>query len=382
MRRQPSAPTARPHRADTMGTAHPLFVELEAILTNDQGSQRFTILRKVTDLFLAQVDTYSDEHVQVFDQVMNLLVERIERRALVELSRRLAAVDRAPARVIGRLSQDDDIGVAGPVLEQSTVLTDRDLVEIAKSKSQAHLSSIAGRAWVAEPVTDVLIERGDIHVARKVTANAGARFSDAGFAKAVTRAEQDEPLALAIANRVELPASLLEQLVRKATARVRQRLLAGAGPHMRERIVQVLSTISHEVARSAAHAPAKSALPPIRKDPTELRERIAQCADAGDRDGIVEALAALAEVPAKTVRELIRQSSEEAMLVLGRACGLAWPQVQQLLSVTMPEKVATAEVSRAVCERYVNLRSVDAGRAVRFMRQSTFRSAAELLERI
>jgi uncharacterized protein (DUF2336 family) len=123
----------------SMSDTHRLFAELEATLTNGAGQQRFTILRKITDLFLSEVGTYSDDHVALFDRLMSQLVDRIERQALVELSGKLAPVDRAPVNVIGLLSNNDDIEVARPLLEQSTVLTDSDLVAIARSKSQAHL---------------------------------------------------------------------------------------------------------------------------------------------------------------------------------------------------------------------------------------------------
>jgi uncharacterized protein (DUF2336 family) len=41
--------------------------------------------------------------------------------------------------------------MAGPVLVNSEQLTDGDLIEIAKSKSQAHLTMIARRAQLNEP---------------------------------------------------------------------------------------------------------------------------------------------------------------------------------------------------------------------------------------
>ena len=75
----------------------------------------------------------SDDHVAVFDELMTRLIEHIERQALIELSGKLAPVSRAPANVIGLLSNNDDIEVAGPVLEQSSVLDDGDLIAIARS---------------------------------------------------------------------------------------------------------------------------------------------------------------------------------------------------------------------------------------------------------
>src|SRR5262249_7749217 len=119
-----------------MMNAQQWAAELETSLTHRSEAQRAAILRQITDLFLAGATTLSTEHVAVFDDVMTRLIERIEHEALVELSARLAPVDNAPAKVIGQLSRNDDIQVSGPILEQSRVLTDPDLVEIAQTKGQ------------------------------------------------------------------------------------------------------------------------------------------------------------------------------------------------------------------------------------------------------
>ncbi|HEY5608367.1 MAG TPA: DUF2336 domain-containing protein [Alphaproteobacteria bacterium] len=355
------------------------FPELDPIMAEGSGSQRFTILQKITDLFLADVDCYSDAHVGVFDDVMSRLIEKIERQALIELSGRLAPVDRAPANVIGRLSHDDDIEISGPILEKSKVLTDRDLVEIAETKSQAHLSAIAGRKQLNEPVTDVLIHRGNSEVARKVTANEGARFSRFGLSKAVKRAEEDESLADVIANRLDLPVDLLDELVRKATTTVRQRLLANARPEMRERIGRVLAAVSSKVASSITpRAGGAGARTMARHDPARLRTRVSQCAEAGNIEDLTDALAILSKLPVKAVRNLIGQVSDEGMLVLGKACGMGWPELQKVLTVTMPAKTKTPNDMKALFAKFVGLSAADVERAIRFIRTGATKPADEL----
>ena len=77
-----------------------------------------------------------------------------------------------------RLAKDDDIAVAGPVLAQSPRLAEADLVDIARTKSQAHLLAISGRAGIGEAVTDVLVRRGDREVVRSVADNQPAQLSE------------------------------------------------------------------------------------------------------------------------------------------------------------------------------------------------------------
>jgi uncharacterized protein (DUF2336 family) len=185
-----------------------LIAQFDAALGRVPISQHLGIQRQVTDLFLGCASSYSERQAAILNGVMGRLIERIDRRALLELSGRLAAVDNAPANVIGRLSNDNDIAIAGPVLEKSNVLTDENLVAIAKIKSQDHLAAIAGRKRISEIVTDVLVERGNGDVACKVAANAGALFSELGFVKVVHIARGNEALAMALANRKDVPEEL------------------------------------------------------------------------------------------------------------------------------------------------------------------------------
>ena len=81
---------------------------------------------------------------------------------------------KAPHNVIRMLAFDDDVDVATPVLMHSERLDEASLVENARTKSQKHLFAISRRRALREPVTDVLVERGDRSVAISVAGNAGA----------------------------------------------------------------------------------------------------------------------------------------------------------------------------------------------------------------
>ncbi|MEW6450277.1 MAG: DUF2336 domain-containing protein [Pseudomonadota bacterium] len=354
---------------------HSLFVELETTLTHGSHSQRFTILRRMTDLFLAGKDTYSDDHIAIFDTLIVRLIEKIEHQALIELSGKFAPVDRAPINVIGRLSRHDDIAVSGPILEQSNVLTDTDLVEIAKTKSQAHLSAIAGRKRIGEPVTDVLIDRGDSEVARKVTSNIGARFSRFGMATAVRRAEQDETLAAAVADRVDLPPDLLDTLVSKATVAVRERLLSEARPEMRQRITEVLARVSGQVSSQVAREAAKARSAPV--DREQLKGYMAVCVDTRNVGQLIDAFSTYCDVPYKTVDDLVQEQSDEGMLVLGKASNMTWPELEGVLRVLLPTKTKDVAGMQALFASYIKLTAANAHRAIRFIRASAARAPTD-----
>ena len=84
------------------------------------------------------------------------------------------------------------------------MLGDGVLVGIAMTKSQGHLLAIAGRARINDVVTDVLVERGNPDVKHKVAANAGALFSETGFARLVSEARMDKEFAMLLAERDDI----------------------------------------------------------------------------------------------------------------------------------------------------------------------------------
>jgi len=161
-------------------------------------------------------------------------------------------VGNAPAGVVLRLAEDDDISVASPMLTQSRRLAESDLIDIAKTKSQAHLLAISGRAGIGEKVTEVLVERGDSAVVHGVAANRSARFSETSFTTLVGKAETDDMLAETVGLRSDVPPRLFRELILKATEVVQQRLIASASPQRQADIEAALAKASSEVAVKSA----------------------------------------------------------------------------------------------------------------------------------
>jgi uncharacterized protein (DUF2336 family) len=184
-----------------------LFAELDASLSGASKARQSAMLRAVTDL-LVNGAAYSEAQVAIFDDVLSRLVARSERTDLTELSARLAPLGKAPANVVNLLSGNDDITISGPLLAECEALADAVLVEIAATKSQRHLLTIAGRKHISEPVSDVVIKRGNLEVAQAIVGNMGARFSELGFVKLIHWAKSHATLATALAARKDVPPEL------------------------------------------------------------------------------------------------------------------------------------------------------------------------------
>jgi len=358
-----------------MGAAISLIPELEAVIQNGTRRKRIEALQRITKLFVDGASSYSDAHIELFDDVFVLLIEEIETKARAELSTHLAPVNNAPVRVLRTLARDDDIDVAGPVLTLATRLADADLIEVARTKSQAHLQAISSRATLGEAVTDVLVRRGDRNVACCVADNRGARLSVAAFSRLVKRAEDDGVLAEKVGLRPDLPAPLFRELLSRATAVVHARLLASAPPEMKAQLSDVLDKISQEVGARVAPRDYRAAQRVVLNMQRAGRlDEMAVAAFCGENkyEEIVVALAILAKVPVNLVDRLMGGQQSDAVLILCKAIAFSWPTVRALI-MARPRHNGTSNLElNAAFANYDRLSASTARRVVRFwqVRQS------------
>jgi uncharacterized protein (DUF2336 family) len=301
--------------------------------------------------------------------VFSRLITEIETKARSELSHRLAPVGNAPVEVVRRLAQDDDIAVAGPVLKQSPRLAETDLVDIAQTKSQAHLLAISERPGIAEPVTDVLVRRGAREVVHSVADNRDARFSNDSFFTLVDRAEQDGVLAEKVGLRPDIPPRLFRDLLLKATEVVQQRLFASAKPETQAEIRRVLAKVSHEVAAKAAprdYSAAQRTVEALHRDGKLNEAALVDFAGKGQYEETVAALACLCGVPLEVVDRLMGGDRPDPVLILCKSAGWGWPTVKTIIMSRSGGGQSTS--SQGLDTAYANFERLSPTTAQRVMR--------------
>jgi uncharacterized protein (DUF2336 family) len=347
-----------------------LIAELEEAVHNGSADRRVETLRRVTDLFLGEADRLNDEQIGVFDDVLGALIQRIETKAVAELSSRLAPIDNAPIDVIRRLARHDEITVAGPVLTQSSRLTASDLIEVAKTKSQSHLLAISGRDQIDETVTDVLLNRGNREVANRLATNSGARFSEAGFETLVKAGETDAVLAEKIGIRLDLPIRLLRELLLKATEAVRSRLISLANPEAHDAIKQVLLSISSQVTQEAT-APrdfekALQFVGSLQND-NQLNETVLlEFAKAKQYEEMVVALSLLCKSPIEIIKPLMKSAKGNGLLIPFKAAGLKWETASVILKNRIMHHSISEDDLALYKANFIALSSATAQRTLRF----------------
>jgi uncharacterized protein (DUF2336 family) len=349
-----------------------LLDELQATLAHGTVARRVETLRRVTDLFLGGAVDYSDQQVELFDDVFQCLMLHIETSAKALLANRLAPVDNAPRQTVRTLAYDDIIEVAGPVLSHSNCLDDEALIETARNKSQAHLMAISTRKTLSGAVTDVLVLHGNDAVIQSTVNNPGAEFTERGFTRLVNRAEGDDNLATCVGLRPTIPRHLYLKLLAKASDTVRQRLEA-ANPQQAAEVTKVVEEATRR-ARSAksamsaqtaiAHALVKSLYEDGRLDEFQ----VANFAEAGKFDETNAAIAALANVPVAVAENMMIETRAEGVMILAKVAGMSWSTVRAIINLRDDLSGMEPTDLQACKDTYERLRPSTAQQVLRFHR--------------
>ena len=362
------------------GPTENLLDELQDTLSNGTVAKRVEALRKVIDLFVNGAVDYSETQVGLFDDVFQCLIVHLETAARALLSSRLAPIDTAPPRTIRTLAFDDEIEVAAPVLSQSARLDDDALIELARSKSQAHLLAISSRKSLSNAVTDVLVLRGDDEVIQSTVNNPGAQFSERGFTRLINRADGDDNLATCLGLRPSMPRHLYLKLLARASATVRERLEAAHPAHAAEVPVAVReatrrartapSAMSKETA--IAHALVKSLYEDGRLD----EHQVTLFAEAGKFDETNAAVAALAGVPVTIAENMMVEAPSEGVMILAKVSGMGWSTVRAIIDMRDNLFGGQPTDLQSCRDTYERLRPSTAQQVLRFHRMQQAAPAA------
>ena len=357
-------------RSKSAKSSENLLEELQTALSHGTVAHRVETLRRVTDLFVGNALDYSDDHVRVFDDVFQCLIEQIETSARVLLADRLAPIAAAPPKIIRTLALDEVIEVSGPVLSKSERLDEATLMEIARTRGQAHLKAISLRRVLSEALTDVLVTRGDEDVVQSTVSNPGAQLSEGSLADLVIRAERDDDLASCIGLRPDLPRHHYLKLVAKASLAVRRKLEA-AHPELADDVSSVVQEAAQRI-RAASMTrqteTARALVKSLHEDGRLTELQVATFAEQGKFDETNAGLAALAGVAVETAETMMIESRVEGVMILAKVAAMQWSSVRAIIALREKLSGGSQTDMLTLRDAYEALRSSTAQQVLRFHR--------------
>jgi uncharacterized protein (DUF2336 family) len=357
-------------RSKSAKSSENLLEELQTALSHGTVAHRVETLRRVTDLFVGNAVDYSDEHVRVFDDVFQCLIEQIETSARALLADRLAPIAAAPPKIMRTLALDEVIEVSGPVLSKSERLDEATLIEIARTRGQAHLKAISLRRVLSEALTDVLVTRGGEDVVQSTVSNPGAQLSEGSLADLVTRAERDDDLATCIGLRADLPRHHYLKLVAKASLTVRRKLEA-AHPELADDVSSVVQEAAQRIRNAAMTRQtemARALVKSLHEDGRLTEFLVATFAEQGKFDETNAGIAALAGVAVETAETMMIESRTEGVMILAKVAAMQWSSVRAIIALREKLSGGSQTDMLTLRDAYEALRSSTAQQVLRFHR--------------
>lgn len=351
-----------------MLSAQDCLHDLERLSYENSSDTRREMLRRVTDLFFATEEQRQSTDTELFGSAMDQLAYALEAEARIELSNRLAKSGKAPRKLLLKMA-NDDIDIAQPLLEESTCLTDDDLISIASNSSQDHLMAMTKRETLSTSVTDVIVERGDDSVVESVVLNKGATFSNQGLEQLSHRSVANEQLLASLASRDDLPENFLtevkEKVAQKLAAELNDEDLNISQDDINSVVENKLNQISnHERGQeSKAEAFAKRhRVNPFEEDDVVNFARARQVEDA------VISLSLMTKLEPEMIRHCLLEADLAALGILCKASDFKDNTYAALLQLRLNLKGMPSNLAIEEMKRYQNLTSASAQRVLRFLK--------------
>jgi uncharacterized protein (DUF2336 family) len=185
---------------------------------------RQALAATITDLFFARGDFLTDRERSLMSEILRQLINDIESSVRRALAEKLAHQANAPRDLVLALA-NDEIGVAQSILMHSEVLRDEELIEIIHHRTLEHQLAVAMRKSVNEPVSDALVETGNVDVIAALLENHAAQISGKTMAYLVEQSQRVDSYQNPLLRRPELDPDLARRMYWWVSAALRQHIL-------------------------------------------------------------------------------------------------------------------------------------------------------------
>lgn len=189
-----------------------LLKKVKASLTSEE---RRSLAHEVANLFFeAERRGDLEKNADQFGDILCQLLVSMASDHKAQLASQMAHKPNAPHNLTRELAEEE-IQIAKPILEFSTVLSDEDLLSVAARKSKDHRIAVGSRENLSEKVTDQLISYNEVEVLRTVAANTSAKISTDGFASLSKQSARDETLLKSLTSRDDIDESVADEIIRQ-----------------------------------------------------------------------------------------------------------------------------------------------------------------------
>jgi uncharacterized protein (DUF2336 family) len=178
----------------------------------------------VSELFFESRQKYGPREIELMTDILGQLIRDVEMSVRRALAEKIATRKDAPRDLLLILA-NDEIKVAHPILMQSPVLKDEELIEIISHRTAEHQLAIALRQSVSARVSDALVAAGNEGVIKTLLENENAEVSQSTMNYLVEQSRRIDGYQKPLLDRKDLTPELAKRMYWWVSAALREHIL-------------------------------------------------------------------------------------------------------------------------------------------------------------
>lgn len=320
---------------------------LLVLARNSSPTARTALVSGLYDLSHESAELPAGERAMAVDVVLEI-IKRAPTGVRQQVSERLARDPSAPKVLVLALARDADVSVAYPVLVESSVLDEADLVDILRRSPPEHRCGTLQRESLSEAVASVAVETGDPQVMRWLVENPGANISRSDMELIVQSSRVEPELQRPLVNRTDLPADLATKMQSFLPDDLRQQIVQRHGMD-----TAALNEARADAETAAAASPeaerrAMALALELREAGTLDVELLMQTIRAGKLVEFEAFFARYARISLTAARKILAAQSGEGLAVTLKAPGVNKGVFSKIFMLNRQARDANTEVSAAL----------------------------------
>ncbi len=178
----------------------------------------------IVDLFDNQEQVLNERQRALMFGILQSVIDEIEASVRQAVAGRLALFDDVPRDLVIRLA-NDEIRIAYPILKDSGLLRDSDLIEVIKHRTEEHMLAITLRNTISASVSDALVESGRQPVVISLLKNPNADISNRTMEYLVEQSKRVDSFQEPILRRGDLEPELAKKMLLWVSAALRKHIV-------------------------------------------------------------------------------------------------------------------------------------------------------------
>lgn len=364
--------------AKVLGSEDSSLEELFALAQDKSTEGRQSLFINMRDLFLDGGSSVSDRERALMSEILRRLVHDVEIKLRRSLAEKLSKRSDTPHALIVELA-NDDYEVAHPILMESNVLQDVDLIETIKHRTMEHQLAISMRKNLSEDVSEALVGTGQEDVIASLLNNHGTKVSRHVMDYLVSESKRVDSYQNPLVHRPDLPPELAERMSWWVSAALREYISENFNLDLGELDDAIETATSEQFGtKPETSAPATKA--------DELVDRLSDLGEVdvsflvkalrqGEISLFESAFCKLTGLKLKLLRRILFEPGGEALVLLCRAIDLGGETFNELFELSRRAKDRKQEVTREQKERllalYDKTKPDDAKRILKRSRRSS-----------